>query len=70
MFPTRPGNDVCHGPAGQGGARVFFGRCEKAGEGNYQSMINAALREHIQRQREPLEDTLQRVLREELRCTV
>lgn len=35
--------------------------------GNYQSLINAALREHITHQREPLEATLRRVLREELR---
>ena len=44
----------------------FFDQCEKAGGGNYQTMINDALREHIQREREPLEDTLRRVLREEL----
>lgn len=34
--------------------------------GNYQSQINAALREHIQRTDEPLEAILRRVLREEL----
>ena len=44
----------------------FFDRCEKAGGGNYQAMINDALRGHIQREREPLEETLRRVLREEL----
>jgi uncharacterized protein (DUF4415 family) len=38
-----------------------------SGGGNYQSLINRALREHIARQREPLEDTLRRILREELR---
>ena len=37
------------------------------GGGNYQSLINAALREHIKRSDEPLETTLRRVLREELR---
>lgn len=37
-----------------------------AGGGNYQSLINEALRQHIQQQREPLEATLRRVLREEL----
>ena len=40
-----------------------------AGGGNYQSLINAALREHIKRKIEPLEATLRRVLREELRAT-
>jgi uncharacterized protein (DUF4415 family) len=34
----------------------FFNQCEKAGGGNYQAMINDALRDHIQREREPLED--------------
>jgi uncharacterized protein (DUF4415 family) len=34
--------------------------------GNYQTLINEALKDHIQQQREPLEATLRRVLREEL----
>lgn len=37
-----------------------------AGGGNYQTLINDALRQHMQQQREPLEETLRRVLREEL----
>jgi uncharacterized protein (DUF4415 family) len=37
-----------------------------AGGGNYQSLINEALRQHIQQNREPLEATLRRVVREEL----
>lgn len=37
-----------------------------AGGGNYQTLINAALREHIQQRKEPLEATLRRVVREEL----
>ena len=37
------------------------------GGGNYQSMINEALRHHVQRQGEPLESTLRRVIREEMR---
>ena len=45
----------------------FKGQVDKAGGGNYQSLINTALREHIQRSTEPLEATLRRVLREELR---
>jgi uncharacterized protein (DUF4415 family) len=45
----------------------FKSQVENAGGGNYQSSINAALREHIQRVDEPLEKTLRRVLREELR---
>ena len=45
----------------------FRDHVREAGGGNYQSLINAALREHISRSAEPLEATLRRVLREELR---
>lgn len=45
----------------------FKRRVHEAGGGNYQSLINAALREHMRRTDEPLERTLRRVLREELR---
>ncbi|GAB4240519.1 MAG: hypothetical protein Kow0049_28480 [Stanieria sp.] len=37
------------------------------GGGNYQTLINDALRQHIQQKSEPLEETLRRVLREELK---
>ncbi len=45
----------------------FRDRVNEAGGGSYQSLMNAALREHIRRTDEPLEATLRRVLREELR---
>ncbi len=48
----------------------FRARVEAAGQGNYQSLINAALQEHIQHQREPLEAILRRVIRQELRKAV
>jgi uncharacterized protein (DUF4415 family) len=44
----------------------FRGQVHAAGGGNYQTLINAALREYIAHRHEPLEDTLRRVLREEL----
>jgi len=44
----------------------FRDQVDAAGGGNYQKLINLALREHISRRREPLEATLRRVLREEL----
>jgi BrnA antitoxin of type II toxin-antitoxin system len=44
----------------------FRAQVHAAGGGNYQTLINAALREHIARQQEPLEQMLRRVLREEL----
>jgi len=45
----------------------FKSKVEEAGGGNYQSLINSALREYMQKTDEPLEKTLRRVLREELR---
>jgi len=45
----------------------FKEEVREAGAGNYQSLINAALREHIAHQEEPLEETLRKVIREELR---
>jgi uncharacterized protein (DUF4415 family) len=44
----------------------FRAQVHAAGGGNYQSLINAALREYMTQQREPLEATLRRVVREEL----
>ncbi len=45
----------------------FREQVHAAGGGNYQKLINLALREHMQRRHETLEKTLRRVLREELR---
>lgn len=45
----------------------FRKQAHQAGGGNYQTAINNALRQHIQQNREPLEDTLRRVIREELK---
>jgi uncharacterized protein (DUF4415 family) len=45
----------------------FRSQAEAQGGGNYQTMINQALRQHIEsRQVEFLEDVLRRVVREEL----
>ena len=44
----------------------FRTEVERSGGGNYQSLINDALREHIAHAREPLEETLRRVVREEI----
>jgi uncharacterized protein (DUF4415 family) len=44
----------------------FKQQVHAAGGGNYQTLINVALREYIEEQREPLEETLRRVIREEL----
>ncbi len=45
----------------------FREQVKKAGGGNYQTMINAALREYMEKQTEPLEKVLRRVVREELK---
>lgn len=44
----------------------FRNEVHKAGGGNYQTLINKALREYIQHSQEPLEEILRRVVREEL----
>ena len=35
--------------------------------GNYQTLINEALKQHVRNQREPLEATLRRVIRQEIK---
>jgi uncharacterized protein (DUF4415 family) len=42
----------------------FRKQVHDAGGGNYQTMMNRVLREYMEGQVEPLEDTLRRVLRE------
>jgi uncharacterized protein (DUF4415 family) len=46
----------------------FRKQVHAAGGGSYQALINAALREYVDSKHEPLEATLRRVLREELRA--
>ena len=45
----------------------FRRQVDAAGGGNYQTLVNKALREYMTYKQEPLEDTLRRVIREELR---
>jgi uncharacterized protein (DUF4415 family) len=45
----------------------FRGEVERAGGGNYQTLINDALRQHIHHSDESFEKTLRRVIREEIR---
>jgi uncharacterized protein (DUF4415 family) len=44
----------------------FRERAHSAGGGNYQTMINEALREYVNQDPEDLEEVLRRVVREEL----
>lgn len=65
-------------PTPQGKARItirldedvlqwFKDQVHAAGGGNYQTLINTALRNYVETKRESLEETLRRVMREELR---
>lgn len=44
----------------------FRSKVEEQGGGSYQAMLNDALRKHMERQDQPLEEVLRRVVREEL----
>jgi hypothetical protein len=44
----------------------FRARAAQTAGGSYQTIINNALREYVQNSEQPLEETLRRVLREEL----
>ena len=44
----------------------FRAEVDRAGGGNYQTLMNDALRAHVEGTREDLERTLRRVIREEL----
>ena len=44
----------------------FRGEVDVMGGGNYQTLINQALRDYVTRQQQPLEEILRRVVREEL----
>jgi uncharacterized protein (DUF4415 family) len=45
----------------------FREQVHRAGGGNYQTLINEALRGHIRSRQQPIEKTLRRIVREELR---
>ncbi len=47
----------------------FRSQADEAGGGNYQTLINEALRSVVDRKQEALETTLRRVIRDELRRT-
>ena len=44
-------------------------KVEEQGGGNYQTMLNDALRTYMERQEKPIEEVLRRVVREELQAT-
>ena len=46
----------------------FRAKVEEQGGGNYQTMLNDALRTYMERQEKPIEEVLRRVVREELQA--
>jgi hypothetical protein len=48
----------------------FRQQVHDAGGGNYQTLINKAMREHMQYRDETLENVLRKVIREELKAAV
>lgn len=66
VFPTPPGKTRITIRLDDEVLDWFRAKVHAMGGGNYQTLMNAALREHIAREEEPLEETLRRVIREEL----
>jgi uncharacterized protein (DUF4415 family) len=46
----------------------FRSKVEEQGGGNYQTMLNDALRKYMEHQEKPIEDVLRRIVREELQA--
>ena len=67
VVPTAPGKTRVTIRLDNAILEWFRKEVDAAGDGNYQTLINDALSEHIARQREPLETTLRRVIRKELK---
>ena len=67
VVPTAPGKTRITIRLDDDVLEWFRNRVDRAGGGNYQTAINAALREYITMHREPIEDILRRVIREELK---
>lgn len=67
IFPASPGKTRITIRLDNAILDWFRAAVENQGGGSYQTLINKALREYIDRCDEPLEDTLRKVLREELR---
>jgi uncharacterized protein (DUF4415 family) len=77
VYDFRSGKRGAVDPAPSGKTRItirldneilnwFRNEVNRKGGGNYQTLMNQALREHIQNRRESLEEILRRVVREEI----
>jgi uncharacterized protein (DUF4415 family) len=70
VVPAPPGKTNITIPLDDDVLEWFRTKVHEMGGGNFLTLINAALREHIQLRKEPLEETLRRVIREEMRANV
>lgn len=66
VVPLPPGKVRITIRLDEDGIDWFRRQVEQQGGGNYQTMINQALRAYVLQRQEPLEATLRRVIREEL----
>lgn len=66
VIPTPPGKTRITIRIDDDVLEWFRKQVHEAGGGSYQTMMNHALRDHMEREAEPLEATLRRVLREVL----
>lgn len=64
VIPTPPGKTRITIRIDDDVLEWFRKRVHEAGGGNYQTMMNLALREHVEGHVAPLEETLRRVLRD------
>ncbi|MCC6590732.1 MAG: BrnA antitoxin family protein [Bryobacterales bacterium] len=67
VVPTPPGKSRVTIRLDNAVVDWFRKAVDEAGGGNYQTLINDTLVDYIHKQREPLESTIRRVIREELR---
>ncbi len=66
VVPVSPGKTHVTIPLDDDVLAWFRTQVHEMGGGDYQTLINTALREYIRQCREPLEETLRRVIREEM----
>ena len=66
VVPVPPGKTRVTIPLDDDVLDWFRAQVHEMGGGNYEALIIAALREYIQQRREPLEQMLRRVIREEI----
>ena len=68
VLPVPPGKDRITIRLDKDILEYFYREVDRAGGGNYQTLINSALRFFIESEQRPtLEETLRKVIREELR---